>query len=62
MKTVQFERMLAQLGKLSHQQRNRLAEALARVGHENQAVGCIEAHFASAPVCPHCNHGRIYLH
>lgn len=62
MKTVQFERMLAQLGKLSHQQRSLLAEALTRVGHADQAVGCIESQFASAPVCPHCNHDRIHRH
>lgn len=62
MKTAAFEQLLKQLDGLSARQRERLAAALAQVGHESVAASCLQSHFQSAPKCPHCRHESVSRH
>lgn len=61
MKTLDFQRILNSLEKLSPWQHERLVRAL-RQPDEAQAASQIQAWFDAAPKCPHCAGSRPYRH
>ncbi|PPD26287.1 MAG: IS1595 family transposase, partial [Hyphomicrobium sp.] len=54
MKVADFQRLVEQVGLLTGEQREALAQVLAGQGEAGQTTALIEARFADKATCPHC--------
>ena len=59
MRTAEFQKLLAELGKLDAGQRAAAIRMLSGVDETRQAIEIWEAGSASGPACPHCGHAHV---
>jgi transposase-like protein len=62
MKSAEFKQLLVGIGKLSHEQRQKLSAALKQPADGAKAFGLVESRFDAKKACPHCASAELYRH